>query len=139
MSRRGARGLVLGAMLAAAAFPPAARAHGASRGMHLHVPAEPAARGTTIAVDVDCAAPVVALTIAFAGKDPQVVVPKVPAKHLTASLVVPDAGATTINVVAEAQTSAGKVVRASAIVKLAPPRGPAGGAAPGSHDRLAPL
>jgi hypothetical protein len=137
--RRRVLGLVVEALLAAAALPTAVRAHGASRGMHLHVPAESVAQGTAIEVDVDCAAPVVTLTIAFVGTDPLIVTPKVPAKHLSVSLGVPDAASTTINVVAEAATSTGKVLRASAIVRVGKAPGTPSRKGPASHDRVAPL
>ena len=129
----------LGASLATAWLSPAALGHGASRGMHLHAPAETVAPGSAIAVEVDCAVPVVTLTIAFVGTTPVVVTPKAPEKHLSVSLVVPAAGSATVNVVAEASTSTGKVLRASAIVRVGKAPTTPDRKGPDSHDRVAPL
>lgn len=137
--RRRILAAALGASLAAAALSPAALGHGASRGMHLHVPAETVTAGTKITVDVDCAVPVVTLTIAFVGTTPLVVTPKTPDKHLSVDLVVPAAGSTTVNVVAEASTSTGKVLRASAIVRAAKAPTTPERKGPDPHDRVAPL
>lgn len=95
------------------------RAHGASKGLHLHLHPDPAKPGGTIAVTVNAAEPLVELKVGFVGQEPEKSRPAEPRKDLLVSLEVPrTAPGTTINVQAEATTQRGKTLRASAILRL---------------------
>lgn len=110
--------LLVGALGAAPAF-----AHGASRGLHVHAAPEACEPGAVVTVSVDASAPVTRLTIGFAGEKPKVVVPKVPDRHVASTLVVPAGPAgSTASIQAEATTSGGKTLRASALISRKTPR-----------------
>lgn len=111
------------ALLVAAAgllAPSFAHAHGASKGLHLHLVPDRAAPGAIIEIDADAALPVAKLKVGFVGEDPAVIAPKTPAKRVVARRAIPKTAkpGTTINVMAEAETTQGKLFRASGIVTI---------------------
>ena len=110
--------LLLAAVALLASSP--ARAHGASRGLHLHLVPDSAAPGTTIEIDADAALPVARLSVGFAEHEPVVIEPKVPGKRVVAKCALPTTAkpGTTINVMAEAKTAEGKILRASGLVRV---------------------
>ena len=105
-------------MLATSALGPA-RAHSASRGLHLHLSPDKAARGADVAVAVNAAEPIVALAIGFVGQEPMRVAFKPARRDAAVTLKVPDGAAgEAINVQAEATSESGRTLRASAILQL---------------------
>lgn len=113
-------GCALAAALAAAAIG-AAWAHGASRGLHLHLSPDKAARGADVAVAVNAAEPIVALAVGFVGQEPVRIAVKPAARDAAVTLKVPDGAAgESINVQAEATTESGRTLRAAAILQLLP-------------------
>ncbi|MCU0253474.1 MAG: hypothetical protein MUE47_02940 [Acidobacteria bacterium] len=126
------RAVVAGALAAAwiAAVAGAAWAHSASRGLHLHLSPDKAARGAEVAVAVNAAEPIVALAIGFVDREPTRVALKPGRRDTAVTLKVPDAVVgDAINVQAEATTESGRTLRASAILQLLPrdERRPEGG------------
>lgn len=106
--------------LAVAALGPA-RAHSASRGLHLHLSPDKAERGAEIAVTVNAAEPIVTLAIGFVGQEPTRVALKPARRDAVVTLKVPTAATgEAINVQAEATSESGKTLRASAILQLLP-------------------
>jgi len=96
--------------------------HGASKGLHLHVHPDPAARGAVVTADVDADEAVRRLRIGFVGGDPLSVRLDPPTPHTRIEIEVPVGGVgDTINLQAEAVTVSGRVLRASAVVRLTPP------------------
>ena len=111
------RPLLIAASLLLALTP--AFGHGASKGLHLHVVPDSASPGEEVKIRIDAAAPMVRMKISFVGVDPVEFTPNQASKSLTARLKVPaHAKPGAINVQAEAQAIDGKVVRASAVVKV---------------------
>lgn len=96
-----------------------ALAHGASRGLHLHVTPDTASPGGTVAVAADAALPIARLRAAFVGADPSEVRPRRPRRRVVVTLTLPKtvAGATA-SVHAEVETASGKTLRAAALVKV---------------------
>jgi hypothetical protein len=95
-------------------------AHGASRGLHLHVVPGAAAPGGRLEIAADAALPIVRLRVAFVGADPLESRPKRPTKRIVVTLTMPhDAKGATASLQAEAETVSGKTLRAAAVVKVA--------------------
>ncbi len=117
MSRLVAVGLTVLACAGLASVP--ARAHGASKGLHLHVTPDTAAPGGEVTIEADAALPIVRMRIAFVGVEPTEIRPKEPTKTSIVKLRVP-AGvkSATINVSAEVEAAGGKTLRAGAVVKI---------------------
>ena len=114
-----ATAIVLAALATAALAP--AWGHSASRGLHLHLAPDKAARGADVAVAINAAEPMVALAVGFVGAEPTRLTIKPAGRDATVTLKVPDAATgEAINVQAEATTEAGKSLRASAILQLLP-------------------
>ncbi len=106
---------------AAAMLAPPAIPHGASQGLHLHLEPERAARGTTVEVRADAAAPLVSLRLSFVAGEPVEIVPDAPSRRIVATLAVPEATrGETASLHAEGRTVDGKVLRASAVLRLSP-------------------
>lgn len=117
MRRRVAIGLTVLACACLASIP--ARAHGASKGLHLHVTPDTAAPGGEVEIEADAALPIVRMRIAFVGVEPTEVRPKEPTKKLIVKLRVPaGAKAGTVNVSAEVEAAGVKTLRAGAVVKI---------------------
>lgn len=108
--------LVLLLAIFAAASP--ARAHGASRGLHLHLAPDPAKAGTTVRVTVDAAEPLVSARVGWAGAEPRELAPRRPRRHLEVDLVVPAGSTGTVSLQAEAKTREGRTVRAAAVLRV---------------------
>lgn len=116
----GLRSALAIALVAVSWAAPDARAHGASKGLHLHVARDPVAPGAIVEVAVDAADPLAKLTIAFVGGEPSTLVPKIPSKRIETRLAAPaTARGATFNLHAEGVTVAGKTVRAAAVIPAA--------------------
>ena len=112
------RVLATGAAVALSALPRAASAHGASRGMHLHVEPDPAAAGVEVTVNVTAAEPLVRLRIGFTGHAPRAIQPDPPRRRLAVRLVVPEVEPGVLNLQAEGDTADGGSLRASAVLRI---------------------
>lgn len=109
--------VAVGVFLVTAAHP-----HGASKGLHLHLEPERAARGAPVEVRADAAAPLVSLRLSFVAGEPVEITPDAPSRRIVARLVVPDATrGETASLHAEGRTVDGRVLRASALLRLASP------------------
>ncbi len=99
----------------------AAFAHGASRGLHLHLTPDPARPGSTLTVEVEAGEPVRRV---HAGLGEQRLKPREfdpPRRKFELELKVPaDATAETLNAFAEVRTVSGKTLRASAVLRILP-------------------
>ncbi|ANM31915.1 hypothetical protein ABI59_23645 [Acidobacteria bacterium Mor1] len=97
----------------------AALAHGASRGLHLHLTPDPARPGSTLTVEVEASEPVLRVS---AGLGEQRLEPREfdpPRRKFELELKVPaDPGAETLNAFAEVRTTSGKTLRASAVLRI---------------------
>ena len=98
-----------------------ALAHGASRGLHLHLLPESAPPGAEVEVAMDAALPIARARVSFVGQKALEVKPHIPAKRVVVKLTLP-AGTrgAVINVQAEVETTSGKTFRAAAILKVTP-------------------
>ena len=111
---------IVAAVLVFAVGSAPAFAHGASRGLHLHVQPSAAAPGGPVEISADAALPIARLRIAFVGTDPVEARPKQPTKRIVVTLRMPrDAKGATASVHAEAETVSGKTLRASAVLQIA--------------------
>ena len=100
----------------------AAFAHGASRGLHLHLSPDPAKPGATITVELEAEEPVSSVRLGFSGHEPKVRQLDPAKKRFSMKLEVPAKTADTVNCHAEVKTAAGKTFRASAVLRVAAPR-----------------
>lgn len=125
-SERGRRGalralpllLLLLAALSLALHGPA-RAHSASRGLHLHLSPDPAHPGAKIKVRVDASAPMVRLRAGWAGEEPAEVRLRKAREKIVLEIRVPETvESETLSLGAEAETESGETVRAAAILRI---------------------
>lgn len=122
MRTRARRAVLLGAVLLAA-HAPAARPHGASRGLHLHLSPDPARPGAMVTVEVEAAEKVARVTVAFSGHDPVVRKLDPALRRVAVELRLPERiEGETINAHAEARTASGGTLRASAVLRVSGPR-----------------
>lgn len=93
--------------------------HGASKGLHLHVTPDPAPRGGRVEVEIDASSTLRSLKIGFVGQPALVLDIDPPSREARAELRVPESAAgDAANVQAEALTSEGGTLRASAVVRI---------------------
>ena len=99
-----------------------ARAHSASRGLHLHLSPDPAAPGAKIRLRVDASGPMVRLRAGWAGEEPVEIRPRKAKKKIVVEIRVPEKVETeTLSLAAEAETDSGEILRAAAILQVATP------------------
>ena len=113
--------LLLAAALGLALSGPA-RAHSASRGLHLHLSPDPASPGAKVRIRADARGPMVRLRAGWAGQEPVEVRPEKASKKIVIEIRVPEkVKGETLSLAAEAETDSGEIVRAAAILRITEP------------------
>jgi hypothetical protein len=112
--------LAAAAALAAALLAPSSApwAHGASRGLHLHVNPDPVRPGAVLRVEVNAAKRLSWLKVGVVDDDAVEVVPEHPTRKLVQRIRVPRTVSGTLSVQAEGRLLDGKTVRAAAVVRV---------------------
>ncbi len=107
------------ALTSASLAIPSAFGHGASRGLHIHVTPDPALPGETLTVTIDSIEPVSHVTIGWVDAEPLTEKPEEPTRHVQVTIEMPKGIRKSIlNLQAEARTTTGKTVRASALIRI---------------------
>ncbi len=110
--------LALAGLVLCAALTRPVAAHGASRGMHLHVEPDPVTAGAEVTVDVTAERKLDLLRIGFTGRDPLTLQPDPPVRRLTVPMTVPQVEPGALNLHAEGRTVEGGTLRASAVLQV---------------------
>ncbi len=107
-------------LLACSALVPAASAHGASRGLHLHLSPDPCRAGEDVRIEIDAAKPLRSLRVGFVNMAPLKIRPEKATKKLAVLLTVPkDAKPGSLSLHAEGVLEDDTVLRAAAVLIVA--------------------
>lgn len=116
--------LVAAVVLLGAASQPV-QAHGASRGVHLHLTPNRVVAGAKFSLEIDCMIPIATYTASVTQGEPVRRSIDPPAAHAETVLTLPSraVAGTTVNVQVEVRGTDGKLLRASALLNVIAPEG----------------